>query len=810
MKYMKHYSFFVLIAASSMTLAEAAQRNLSDARAIAESTLSVKAHKAVMLDVAELGFSDYHAAPSFANGANSGLRVPYYLFTSANNDAFAFVSGSDLMPEVLGYGVDASLPADRSLWPSNLISWLDYVAEVENAIEQHPELADNLQHAKATSVTVSPLLTTKWGQDWPYNLQCPSVGGQLSVTGCMATSVSQVLNYHEWPTQFSGSYTYYSNGTSSSYNFEGHTFDYSQMLDSYNRNNSTEEQQQEVAELMHCVGHALSMGYSPSGSGAYAFMGSKAFVNFIGATKSATLYRNLFSLDEWNQIIQSELQAFRPLIFNGQASSGGHSFVLDGVNSDGLYHVNWGWNGQADGYFDVSILNPEDRGTGASASSDGFSGDQSIVVGLCNPEDNPKFYTELRSSSSSISIDKSSVTLGSVVNFSMKARNQSELPFDGKVGVVVYDMEGNEVDRYLSNTAVHIDATSYVTTSYYFEYQSYGEKTVQCPYTFPTSMPDGTYRVYMIVQPDGSEEWDYLRSVHTRYSYRTFEVANNKATFATSTSFSPHISATSWEYNNGNEVFSGIVNIKVNLKNDGDEAVAGVYLLKLTNGGSTLPEIESPIITIPAHSEGVVTFTPLLTRSGSWKATLRVKDVCVSDTKHAVGENQFSASYHPTYSASLSVVKDLSTPDSVYSHGVGTFQLSVMNEGDIYDGTMSVRIFTSRTSTADKNKVAEITTPITVAAGSTSVLSFTGELDIAFTTGKKTLYGRVYYLLGDEMVLLSSKVMNVNIYGNQSSGIDQVEDAEEADTVVFDVYGRRVEHPSNGIYLVGGRKIFVR
>lgn len=796
-----------------MTVSQAAQRPLTQAKIEAEKTIFLRTGKSVQMNAISIVEVNTETAPSFRNANESLLGVPYYLFTSQEDGAFVFVSGSDVMPAILGYGVDAQLSENRNEWPTSLVSWLDYVSSIEECLEKNPSLAEYLESAQTSTQVISPLMTTKWGQDWPYNLQCPEVNGNLSVTGCMATSISQVLNYHQWPTQFSGSYSYYSNGTLSNMNFSDHSFDYSKMLDSYTRTNSTEEQQQEVAELMHCVGHALSMGYSPEGSGAYAFMGPKAFTKFIGATKAATLYRNLFSLDEWNSIIQSELQAARPVVLNGQASSGGHSFVLDGVNADGFYHVNWGWNGQADGYFDVSILNPEDRGTGASASSDGFSGDQSIVVGLCNPADNPKYYTEVKSNTTNISVDKTSVTLGSAITFSTKAFNQSDLAFDGKVGVVIYDANDNEYGRYLSNTTVHIEPTSYESTSNYFNYSSYGEKTVQCAYAFPNDMPEGTYKAYLFVQPNGGNDWDIIRNSHTRYSYRTITVSGGNVTIANSSTFVPNITATSWNFNDGEELLCGASKVKIHLQNNGSESISGVYFLKLTNpSGKTFTELESPIVNVTAQGEGDVSFDLALPFEGTWKATLRVRDVCVANTKYAVGENQFTATYDATRSAIMSIEEELSTIDSVYSHGVGSFSVKIKNEGAAYDGTMTVRIFTSKSSTGSRYQVSEFSCPVQVGANTTETVTLTGELDINFSTGKKSLYGRVYYLKGEDMLQLSTKASTLTIYGNTAAGIEDILNDEIEEITTYDIFGRKISTDSSyrGIFIGNGKVKIVK
>ena len=35
----------------------------------------------------------------------------------------------------------------------------------------------------------------------------------------------------------------------------------------------------------------------------------------------------------------------------------GHNFIIDGYDENGLVHVNWGWYGVENGYFDIALLN---------------------------------------------------------------------------------------------------------------------------------------------------------------------------------------------------------------------------------------------------------------------------------------------------------------------------------------------------------------------------------------------------------------------------------------------------------------------
>ena len=67
------------------------------------------------------------------------------------------------------------------------------------------------------------------------------------------------------------------------------------------------------------------------------------------------LSRSLYSLAEWTQILDNELAAGRPVFYSGSSTDGGHQFICDGSDGQGLYHINWGWGGYQNGYFDVTM-----------------------------------------------------------------------------------------------------------------------------------------------------------------------------------------------------------------------------------------------------------------------------------------------------------------------------------------------------------------------------------------------------------------------------------------------------------------------
>ena len=84
------------------------------------------------------------------------------------------------------------------------------------------------------------------------------------------------------------------------------------------------------------------------------------------------------SEDAFIDSLAGELQAGRPVLMAGHTlEDTGHAFVCDGMDADGLLHINWGWDGMSDAYFRVSALKPERQGAGGSV------GNYAFTQGIC-------------------------------------------------------------------------------------------------------------------------------------------------------------------------------------------------------------------------------------------------------------------------------------------------------------------------------------------------------------------------------------------------------------------------------------------
>lgn len=309
-----------------------------------------------------------------------------YVFdrSDTNTDAGYIIVPADdaVRATVLGYADSGSFDPDNI--PANMLWWLgQYSRQIQYTVEN--TAAQTLDVTAASSESrpeIEPILQTYWGQEEPYNDLCPVVNGVRCPSGCVATAMAQVMKHHNWPESATGSFSYkpYDVTETLSLQLDTVPLQWDKMLASYN-SESAADARLAVARLMYAAGVAIHMEYTPYSSGGDYVTASKVLINNFGYSRSLhCINRNYYPLDQWTDIIYTELSQNRPVLYSGRNDEGGHAFVADGYRSGDYFHINWGWNGVSNGYFLVTALNPEVQGVGGSAS--GYNISQTIVVGM--------------------------------------------------------------------------------------------------------------------------------------------------------------------------------------------------------------------------------------------------------------------------------------------------------------------------------------------------------------------------------------------------------------------------------------------
>ena len=197
---------------------------------------------------------------------------------------------------------------------------------------------------------VKPLIKTQWGQHYPFNLLCPETDNNngentYKLAGCGPVAMAQVVNYHRYPSMSpDGKYEY----------------DWSQMFHSLT-SNVQKEGIVAVAKLISDCGVSSFTEYGDERS-------STSLSYIMGAMKRLFGYSNYMSIYNrsdfetpkrdslYRQLIFSELKAGRPVLYRGTNEKGeGHLFIIDGCKK-GKVHVNMGWGGNDNGYYELSDL----------------------------------------------------------------------------------------------------------------------------------------------------------------------------------------------------------------------------------------------------------------------------------------------------------------------------------------------------------------------------------------------------------------------------------------------------------------------
>ena len=379
--------------------------------------------------------------------AATATQQPYYVFNDDAGKGFVVVAGDDKMGEVLAYSNEASL--DMTNLNPEARYLFDAYRQVYEELGKNKARTTRAEAAKTTVDAVQPLLKSKWGQSYPYSKQT------YYVTGCVATAVAQVMYYHKWPAQGKGqeSYTVRFNNTVRSADFTKSHYDWDNMLPDYNRRNVTTQQEDAVALLMNDVGIATNMQYTDGASGTQSYMAERALRNHFDYD-AAMIARSHEGVANFIEIVKKELRNGFPLYISGDSKTGaGHAWVCDGFDNNDRFHMNFGWNGQADGYYSLAALNVTSTGSEFNGAQHSFNLRLHVIAIHPNKPGTPKIDADIAYQSPDINFDYGSdmafvgdapTTLSASAKV-MYSRfiNQSQSELVGDIGLGIYDQEGN-------------------------------------------------------------------------------------------------------------------------------------------------------------------------------------------------------------------------------------------------------------------------------------------------------------------------------------------------------------------------------
>ena len=522
--------------------------------------------------------------------AQTDDAASYYVFNMDTDGGFVIVSGDDRTPSILGYADSGHFDADRI--PEGMKAWLkgceEQMAWLDGGeSEESPSPASQsspVRKAPTLKHSVPPLLTTIWDQGDPYNRMAPVVGSSLSVTGCVATAMAQMMNYHAQQTGMPKTVVNDIPGYNITYNVQGQgektvpvasvpkgtVLDWGNMQDSYTENATldTEEkvtQADAVAKLMLYCGTAVEMSYNHASSNANSYDVPNALKKYFGYGPATRLVQRAdYSISQWNDIIYTELTEQRPVFIAGSSSGGGHAFLVDGYDGDELYHVNWGWGGSCNGFYRLTLANPTNKeGTGAGSSDDGYNMNQIAVIGAQPDTGKPFDEGELQLTFQNVSVS------GNKVIFNVFNLNETTATFE--FGLGYFDEDGT-ITALIASKPTQLE-----------KYYGYTNSSV----TVVPPTEGKVYKMALISREIGKQKWLSHMNTEDYYIEAVKTGSNVKLTLVMP---KPQLELAAMTFNR-KIAGKGTQHIEAIITNKGGEFYGGITMTATPPGGGNASEL---------------------------------------------------------------------------------------------------------------------------------------------------------------------------------------------------------------------------
>lgn len=701
--------FYPLFAAAVLLFAESALAEQIDAQQARQQAMAFLNRNATTKKMLKGGNADLQLAYTAQSGE-------YYAFNASAADGYVLVSGDDRMPAVIGYSDEGKFDADAI--PDNMREWLETYAEQVRYVQTHAGVRIQSSTDQTSIGNVYPLLgNTKWNQSAPYNNMCPTFNNngttQRTVTGCVATAMAQVMYYHRWPETGTGSNTYTFNLNSDeqqpltlSADFSQSRYDWANMLPSYT-GNETSTQNNAVAKLMSDCGVAMDMGYGAS-SGAVTRIAMNRMPKHFRYDKSIKfIMRDAYTLDKWLSIINSELSSNRPVIHTGASNQGGHAFVVDGCNSNGYYHVNWGWNGMSNGYFVLTDLTPTDQGIGSSEG--GYNLRQGLIYNIMPDRGGA---VSIASTINEFITNNDKVALGSTAslrwnNFYVMWTGDGDAA--ARLALGLTDEAGNVLQ-----VPVFKDLNGF-SPRYNYGY----------PFSMPvpSSLAAGTYYIVPLIAP--VETTNYQKADVSRATAQRIkmEVKDGYAYFSYPDDAAT-LQVTKLEHSDVLAADRPIL-VKATIRNTGEEFVDNLCVALLNSNGAIVGKSVAKNVDVQNGAEVVLETTVTTLSTGNFKlAVLRVADYSVvSGVQESVTIGATPADIN------MSIVSPLKLTGSVIptTHLEGTTTIS--NNGGAFAGRLEAFILAEGSNSILSRVLSEF---VTIKKGEKKEVKF----NTSFTRGE--------------------------------------------------------------------------
>ena len=348
-----------------------AENQVATKSGITDVTSTVKSRKVLASDVPTilknlLGINEVRSSKCYSLNTIQKNGNPMLHIVNYDEGGWAIIAGNEREKNQILAMSDVGHFDPDNITNSNVAFWFAMQLEEMKNVEFEDDVVANMNDNGDVSVNSIPpfddeyvwvrlplepivtttieevghLLTTKWGQEYPWNYKCPAFGRQKAPTGCVAVAVAQLLYYYHFhlgvpsglyhsivPTFIPNGNYYTSSVTRSDYHANSSRWE--EMAKTYRSQCASTDY---VGDLMIDIGERVGIKYGEDGSGV-AFDNYKNVFSLYGLSSSVIDYDS-------NKLISS-LSANKPVLISSKREKAnssksrekdleGHAWVIDG------------------------------------------------------------------------------------------------------------------------------------------------------------------------------------------------------------------------------------------------------------------------------------------------------------------------------------------------------------------------------------------------------------------------------------------------------------------------------------------------
>lgn len=291
-----------------------------------------------------------------------------YVFNYEDNAGFAVVSASRATEELIAVTEQGSYTVGEETENGGFNMYMD-MAETYVTRSFSPDTLHSFITRTFDRILYSygPYVNVRWGQGSPYNQYCLHNNTAIAA-GCLTTALAQIISYYEYPTQLTIDYD------------GGHSqlaLNWSEIKKHKSSTSCTCSEHVTIGKMFRQLGEELGIPYHQGKSGNDGSYIDDA-LTVLGYTYGS---RQAYS----QSVVESSLSQGKLIYITGYTASVGHAWVIDGfkkvetttveyvrnestgfmtevgqrVSTNYYNHLNWGWNGDSNGYFLCNVFNTQ-------------------------------------------------------------------------------------------------------------------------------------------------------------------------------------------------------------------------------------------------------------------------------------------------------------------------------------------------------------------------------------------------------------------------------------------------------------------